>query len=350
MRPIRINRPGAPLMNLHHEDLNLLVVFESLMETRSVSRASERMGLSQSSLSHALAKMRRSFDDPMFLRIKNEMVPTPRALSIAPAVKDVLALARGEIFQHRSFAPERSSRTFTLCMTDVAQMTYLPSIVSELRRRAPEVRIKTVSPIFEKLEEGLESGLVDLAIGYFPDMRRAGVFQQRLLRTKGFACVACAANPHIGSHGLSLAAFSSAPQVAVRTEGRSQELVEQAMEELGVTRNVVLTVPHFLALIGLIPRTDLLAILPMEVADGIRAIGGIMIHPLPFPSPRIDLVQVWHERNQRDAAHQWLRQTVFGLLAACDEGHAGGLDHLAEGEGDEAVPAAASQQSVNASI
>lgn len=302
-------------MNLHEEDLNLLVVFEGLMETRSVSRASERLGLSQSSLSHSLAKLRRSFDDPMFMRIKNEMVPTPRALSIAPAVKQVLALARGEIFQHRAFAPERSSRTFTLCMSDVAQMAYLPALMNELRRRAPQVRVRTVSPIAEKLEEGLESGMVDLAIGYFPDIRQAGMYQQRLLRTHGFACLACTDNPHIGAQGLDLATFCGAPHVAVRTEGRSQELVDKAMEELGITRNVSLTVPHYLALLGLIPRTDLLTIVPMEVADNIRSIQGLTVHPLPFTSPRVDLVQVWHERYHRDTAHQWLRQTVRELFA-----------------------------------
>ncbi len=302
-------------MNLRDDDLNLLFVFEAVLDTGSVSRASERLGLSQPSLSHALAKLRRTFDDSMFIRIKNEMVPTARALAIAPAVQEVLALARGEIFQHRAFSPERSSRTFTICMTDVAQMAYLPALFNGLRALAPDVRLKTVSPISEQLEDGIESGRVDLAIGWFPDIRQAGVFQQQLLRTQGFACIACTDNAHIGTGALDLKVFSRLQQVAVQTEGRSEELVQKAMTDLRVTRNVVLTVPHYLALVGLIPRTDLLCVVPVEFAHSIRSIAGIQVHPLPFVSPRVEVVQIWHERFHRDAANQWLRQTVRELLA-----------------------------------
>ena len=161
-------------MNLNNEDLNLLVVFEAMLETRSVSKASARMGISQPSMSHMLAKMRKSFDDPMFIRVKNEMQPTPRALAVAQPIRQAMELARSEIFQRRSFEPATSTQTFTLRMTDVAEASYLPQVINEVRKQAPQVRLRTVSPISEKLEEGLESGAVDLAIGYFPDLRKPG--------------------------------------------------------------------------------------------------------------------------------------------------------------------------------
>jgi len=301
-------------MNLRDEDLNLLIVFEALMQTRSVSKASEHLGLTQPTMSHALSKMRKSFDDPMFIRVKNEMLPTPHASRIAPAVKQVLDLARAEIFRRHTFDPEVSTRSFTLCMSDVAQLAYLPLIVREVRRQAPQVRLKTVSPMAEKLEEGLESGSVDLAVGYFPDVREAGVFQQRLRRSKGYICIASADNSDMARGELDARSFAAMPHVAVRTEGRSQEVIEKAMNEQGIRRNVVVSVPSFLALFGLVPQSDLVAIVSVDLADRFRDLPGLVTHTLPFPSPRVDIIQLWHERYQKDAASQWLRGAVHQAL------------------------------------
>jgi DNA-binding transcriptional LysR family regulator len=302
------------LMNLQNEDLNLLIVFEAMLETRSVSKASTKLGMSQPSMSHMLAKMRKSFDDPMFIRVKNEMQPTPRALVIAQPIKQVLELARSEIFQRQAFQPAISNLTFTLCMTDVAETSYLPQIIKEVRQQAPQTRLRTVSPIAEKLEEGLESGVVDLAIGYFPDLRNAGVFQQRLVRSSGFVCIAAEDNPYVGRESMTLDAFARAPHVAVRTEGRSQEVIEQAMKSLDLSRDVFLMVPHFLGLMSIIPQTDLIAIIPMDLAGAFERQEGIRIHPLPFPTPQVEVVQLWHKRYHKDSANQWLRGVVRQVL------------------------------------
>jgi DNA-binding transcriptional LysR family regulator len=301
-------------MNLHEEDLNLLIVYEAMLETRSVSKASARLGMSQPSMSHMLAKMRKSFDDPMFIRVKNEMQPTPRALAMAAPVKQVLELARSEIFRRQDFHPASATQTFTLCMTDVAETSYLPQIINAVRQQAPGARLRTVSPIAEKLEEGLESGAVDLAIGYFPDLRNAGVFQQRLVRSSGFVCIAGATNPHIGPEGMTSAAFTSAPHVAVRTEGRSQEVIEQAMIALGVSRQVVVTVPHFLGLMTIIPRTDLISMIALDLAPAFEPHEGIRIYPLPFPTPQVEVIQIWHKRYHKDSANQWLRGLVRQVM------------------------------------
>ena len=301
-------------MNLNNEDLNLLVVFEAMLETRSVSKASARMGISQPSMSHMLAKMRKSFDDPMFIRVKNEMQPTPRALAVAQPIRQAMELARSEIFQRRSFEPATSTQTFTLRMTDVAEASYLPQVINEVRKQAPQVRLRTVSPISEKLEEGLESGAVDLAIGYFPDLRNAGVFQQRLVRSSSFESIAGAANPHIGPEGMSLAAFARAPHLAVHTEGRSQEVIEQAMKNLGISREVLLIVPHFLGLMSIIPQSELMAIIPVDLASAFERQKGIVIYELPFPTPQVEVIHIWHKRFQKDSANQWLRGVVRKVL------------------------------------
>lgn len=301
-------------MNLHEEDLNLLHVFEALLDTRSVSKAGERLNVSQPSMSHALAKLRKAFDDPMFVRVKNTMEPTARAVAIAAAVKDILARARGEVFLKHSFDPKASTQTFTVCMTDLAQAAYLPRIINEMHAQAPRARLRAVSPIAERLEEGLESGTVDLAVGYFPDVDEASVFQQRLLRNSGFGCIINRRSRYLEGNRVTAASFARAPHVAIRTEGRSHEVIDMKLAELGVARNVVVTVPHFLSLLSIVPQTEFMAVIPNDLARICERQDGIEVHPLPFDSPTVAITQVWHRRYARDAANMWLRNLVKRCL------------------------------------
>lgn len=125
------------------KDLNLLIIFEALMETRSVSKAGERLNLSQPSMSHALSKMRRAFDDPMFVRVKNEMQPTLKALEVAEPVRQALSLARRQIYSRAALDLRTSSRQFTICMTDVGETCYMPMVINAVRNQAPGVRLRT---------------------------------------------------------------------------------------------------------------------------------------------------------------------------------------------------------------
>lgn len=304
---------------MRKENLNILSVFEAILETRSVSKASEKLGISQPSMSYTLARMREVFDDPMFIRVGNEMQPTPRAMAIAVPVRQVLEIMRGEIFRAQSFDPATSTQTFTLCMTDVAETSLMPKIVQAVQQAAPHVRLKTVSPMSEKVEKGLESGAVDLAIGYFPDVKAPSLLTRQLVRSGGFVCIAAEDNPHIPKDGLTLSAFTRAPHIAVRIEGRSQEVIEQAMDVLNISRNVVLTIPHFFGLMSLIPRTDMISTVPVALAQAFAGQQGVRVHPLPFDSPRVDVVLVWHRRFQKDPANKWLRELVRAEHRGPDE-------------------------------
>lgn len=300
-------------MTPSQEDLNLLIVFEALMETRSVSKAGEQLHLSQPSMSHALSKMRKAFDDPMFVRVKNEMQPTLRAQEVAEPIRQALELARQHIFSKVALDLRTSSRIFTICMTDVGETCYLPLLINAVRKQAPGVRLRTVSPIVEKLKVGLESGGVDLAVGYFPDITSGGVFQQRLLRNSGFLCIT--GDRELAARGeLDIASFQAAEHIAVRTEGRSQEVIEKAMAAMGVQRNVVATVPHYLGLLNIIPQTELTAIIPMDLASAFDGKEGITAIPLPFASPSVEIIQIWHRRHHQDPAHRWLRTLVRDTL------------------------------------
>lgn len=301
-------------MNTEKMDLNLLLAFEAILETKSVTKASERLGISQPSMSHVLGKMRKAFGDPLFVRVKNEMQPTPRALSITGPIHQTLELARNQIFRRQVFVPAQENRTFTLCMTDLGAACYMPRIVNAVVKEAPNVRIRTISPTLEHQTESLESGAVDLAIGYFPDITTAGVFQQHLLSNTGFICIANTRNPYMEDGVCTMDAFLRTPHVSVRTEGRSQEVIEQAMSRLGIKRRVMLTVPHYLSLLTLVANTDLMAIIPKDLEPAFRAQKSIAVYPLPFPSPHVEIKQIWHQKFHFDAASQWIRERVRQAL------------------------------------
>ncbi|GGX18965.1 LysR family transcriptional regulator [Pigmentiphaga litoralis] len=301
-------------MGLHGLDLNFLLVFEALWETRSVSRASEKLGLSQPATSHALAKMRSLFDDALFVRVKNDMQPTPRAVEMAQPIQQVLEVTRVQILSTQPFDAARADKTFTFCMTDVGETAYLPAIVEEIRRTAPDVRLRTVSPIAAKIEETLESGVVDLALGYFPDLKNQGMFQQNILRTSGFVCLTDKDNPRLDGGQLSMDAFIGSTHVAIKTEGRSQEVIDKTMQDLKIRRRIFLVVPHFLSLLSLIPHTELVAIIPVDVSLAFQDNPCLVIHPLPFLSPTVEVTQVWHAKHHKDASNLWLRTLVRRVL------------------------------------
>ncbi|MNG61115.1 HTH-type transcriptional regulator LeuO [compost metagenome] len=299
-------------MNLKNVDLNLLVVFDAIFRQRSVGLAGQMLGISQPAVSHALARLRQLFDDPMFVRINNEMRPTDRASELMPSVERVLSMIRDDVLQPVGFDPAANRRTLTLCMPDIGEQYFLPPLINHLAQVAPGMAVVSHELAPAQLEEALESGRVDLAIGYFPDLRRAVFYQQRLFYS-GFCCAVRQGHPQIGKT-LSLPQFLQAEHVTARLRIRSQEIAEQAMREQGIVRNVKLQTSHFLSLTQIIAQTDLLATVTYEAAQLLQAAGKVHIYPVPFPIPQFPVMQYWHERAHHDRGNQWLRGEIRGLF------------------------------------
>lgn len=299
-------------MNESSFDLNLLVVFDALLEARSVSQAGQRLGMSQPSISYALAKLRQSFGDPLFVRIDNRMHPTPCASALAPIAKKVLELVNTDLRRFAGFDAGSTERTFTFCMTDMGETAFLPPIIHAVQREAPSAALRAVALAPRQLAEALEAGTVDLAIGFFPDLHTGGFYQQQLY-LGGFVCVARQDNPFIGER-LTLARFLKAPHAVVRAEGRSEEVMEKEFLRAKVRRRVLLTVPHFLSLLNIIPQTDLIATVPVSAGKSLSRDPSIRIHPLPLKTPRVPVKQIWHKRFHKDPANQWIRGLVRAAL------------------------------------
>ena len=305
-------------MDLRGIDLNLLVVFQALAEHRSVTRAAEAMGLSQPATSAALARLRGLLGDPLFVKAGLEMRPTPRAAQLMAPVRQVLETVRSEILQTRAFDPTTTERTFTVLTPDIGEINFLPRMLGRMAHEAPGANLKALSMPPHSAADALESGAAELAVGYYPDLHKAGFFQQRLFRNE-HVCIVRRGHPAIGER-VTLEQFLAASHAVVRPEGR-EHVFEQFLQAKGLQRRVRLEVSHFMSLLPIINGSDLVATVPRDLAEVCVRHGDIRLVDTPMKSPVIDVHQFWHRRFHKDAAHGWLRGLVHGLFSA---GRAGG--------------------------
>jgi DNA-binding transcriptional LysR family regulator len=298
---------------LQKVDLNLLPIVLALYDEQNVSRAAQRLGMSQPAVSMALRKLRSVFNDQLFVRAPNGITPTPRALGLVEIARPLVARLYDELFAEVRFDATVSTRPFTFALSDVGEMVFLPKLLERLRAQAPNAAIRSVSMPPDELAEGLESGDVDLAIGHFPDLRRQSFFQQRLF-THQFACLLRAGHP-ARQQRLSLDAFLAAEHAVVHAGVRSQEIFERFLERKRVRRRVVLLTPHFLSLPMIIARSDLITTVPHALALYFARLSReLAIARPPFAISGFDLKQHWHRKYHNDARSCWLRKQVTDLF------------------------------------
>ena len=301
-------------MDNENIDLNLLRIFDALFRTRNVTRAGDLVGLSQPAVSFALNKLCVITADPLFVRTLKGMEPTPRAIKMADPVQLILEIASRDVFLQDEFDPNTSTRVFTLSLTDVGEMVFLPKVIRRLQTEAPNITLESISMLPNRLEEAMAAGEVDLAVGYFPDITKANFYQQHLF-THTFACLVRKDHPTIKEE-ISMAQFLDASHVVIRAEGRSQETFERYLEQQKIRRRVGLSIPHFMSIPHLLPETDMIVTVPYSCARAFAKLGPLRMMALPMKAPEFDLKQHWHARFHRDAANQWLRKTFYECFSA----------------------------------
>lgn len=295
-------------------DLNLLAIVVALYEQRSVSRAAERLGMSQPALSGALARLREHLGDALFIRSGGAMEPTQRTLALLGPIREMLALVRDEILASADFVPERIHDTLAVAMSDVGEIVFLPRLVEALRLQAPRATLQSVNLPHTALEDALEAGTVDLALGYFPDLASANIFQQRLF-SHHFVCLIRAGHAFAAGSRLSEDQFLAMEHAVVRSPGRSQEIFEQFLKDRRIERKVVLTTPNFLSIPAIVARSDLLVTVPHALGAAFaRAELGLKVMAPPFEAPAIELRQHWHRKFHQAGRTVWLRRLVAGLF------------------------------------
>jgi DNA-binding transcriptional LysR family regulator len=294
-------------------DLNLLRVLVAIDDKRSVSTAAIKLNRSQPSVSAALGKLRTFFADPLFIRSGNTMQPTPRVVEIMGPVRDVLSRIGMEIVAAPTFEPASSHQPIVLALSDVGEVVFLPAILKLLRRVAPATSLRSVSLPAEEVASGLEAGTIDLALGYFPNLKRHNFFQQ-VLFSDSFTCLIRADHP-VKSTRLSQKQFLQLDHAVVRAESRTEEVIERFLARRRIHRRVTLTTPHFASVPPIVEQSDLVVTVPVPLARYFSSISaGIRVVRPPFDPPRIDLKQIWHRKFHHDARNRWLRTLMCGLF------------------------------------
>jgi DNA-binding transcriptional LysR family regulator len=299
-------------IDLTRIDLNLLVVLNQLLLERHVSRAALTLGLTQPAVSNSLRRLRTLLGDELFLRTPQGMVPTPLAERLATPVADALALLHGALNQPTAFAPLLSAQRFTLGLSDIGEIVFLPPLMDRLATHAPGITLSTVRNTAVDLHEAMGSGQVDAAIGLLPQLQ-AGFFQRRLFSQR--YVVLMRQGHRLAKRRLTLAEYSAAEHVVVVAAGTGHGQVDEQLQRAGVARRVRLTVPHFVAVGHILQGTDLLATVPEKLAQRMAAPFGLhaLAHPVPLPAVAINLF--WHARVHRDPANSWLRAQLVAEFA-----------------------------------
>jgi len=288
-------------------DLNLLRLAAALHETGSVTVAARRIGVTQSAASNALARLRRACGDPLFVPTPQGMAATPHGTRIAAAAAGALAAVAEAIAAPPGFEPATDARRFTLRMTDIGELVFLPRLLACLREQAPRATLRTVALSSGDTPAALARGEVDLAIGFLPELRE-GWYQQRLFEQRYVVL-------RRAPGALTRTAFLRADHVAIESPGTGHRVVEQALRAQGVQRRVALEVPGFLAAVMLVARTDLVCTVPAKLAQAAAESLPVQSSPVPFELPAFTIHQYWHPRAHRDAAVQWLRERVAERFA-----------------------------------
>jgi DNA-binding transcriptional LysR family regulator len=289
-------------------DLNLLNVFHAVQTTRNVTRAAEQLGLSQSAVSHALARLRDALRDPLFVRVPGGVRPTARAEHLAGYVEAALRSLQAALVESDRFDPMRSRRRFVAYMSDLGETEFLPRLMRELHRQAPEVQFEAVQLAPEEIGAALQSGRLDLAFGFLPQL--AGTQREMLLRER-YVVMMRQGHPR-RRMTRSRASLDALEFVLVQSH------IEPAfaLQRLGLEARIRLTLPHFTVVPAILKQTDLALILPMRPARRFAALyGQLALVEADLGLPQFDVSLHWVARAQQDPAHRWLRERVIQLFA-----------------------------------
>ena len=294
-------------------DLNLLPVLVAIYDHGSVTTAAQRLGMSQSAVSTALAKLREKYGDPLFHREGHGMTPTVRMRALILPLREAMTYVSDTLVSGAVFDPATTQRTFTFGMSDLGEMVFMPEILRRLRELAPRASVRSVAASAVQIERGLENGDIDLAVGYFPDLREKSFLEKHLF-FHHFLCLLRADHP-ITASTLSMAQFLGLEHAVVYGAGRTNELFERYLRSKKLHRRVVLETPHFLSIPPIISRSDLIVTVPHAVGVYVKNMHmNIRIAQPPMRTPKIDLKIHWHRNFQRDPKNKWLREFVASLF------------------------------------
>ncbi|STR46051.1 LysR family transcriptional regulator [Iodobacter fluviatilis] len=287
-------------------DFNLLITLDAVLAEGSVAKAAKRLGLSPSAMSRALARLRETMGDPLLVRAGRGLVPTPRALALREQVSQLVQDAEAVLRPAGQLNLKQLARTFTLRSSDGFVENFGPALIARISAEAPGVRLRFVQKL-NKDSASLRDGSVDLETGVISETTGPEVRTRALFRDHFIGVVRM-------GHALSQVditpeRFASGQHVLVSRRGLDRGLVDEALQPLGLTREITTIVSDFSAALALARSTDLIATVSKHHTQALS--DGMYRFPLPFPAPEITISMLWHPRMEADPAHRWLRGVVF---------------------------------------
>jgi DNA-binding transcriptional LysR family regulator len=285
---------------------------QALVAERHVTRAADRLGLTQAKLSRILAQLRVLTGDPLLVRTRQGMNPTPTGLELAGHARELLARIQGTLSRQSEFDPATAEITIKLQAVDYLISTVVTSLATAFRRTAPGVKLLVAPLRLAHMRDALERREADLVIGFISDPPET-LHISRLFDME-YACIAARDHPLIRGV-LNLENFTRAPHAALsfgqeHTPYVSERVIDALLADEGLVRRKVLEIPSALALPAAVAQSDLIATLPAELARRAAAVLPLQVLPLPFTRPPAAVSMIWHPRSQGDKAHQWLRTSV----------------------------------------
>lgn len=301
-------------VNLSSIDLNLFVVLDAVLEERSATRAAARLHVTQSAVSNALARLRVLLEDPLVVRNRRGLTPTPRGEELAPVVRQMTRQI-AQVLDRPGFVAEETTRTFTISLADSYQLVDVPRIARACAARLPHAVLRVVSADYLVATDGLATGDVDLT--FAPAQTVQPGLRSRELFDEHGALVVRRAHPRVKGR-MTRELFNALPHIDVHLvlgrPGTGHRVAQREWEKARLHRRVVLTVPQFLTAAMAAAETDAVAAIPDRVADLCVRLLPLKKVPAAFPLPRLTTVMVWHERTDADPGARFFRELVHDAV------------------------------------
>jgi DNA-binding transcriptional LysR family regulator len=305
-------------MNVDRFDLNLFVCFDVLMRERNVSRAAEKLNISQPAMSNSLKRLREHFGDPLLVRTSGGMEPTEKALELEPIVRESLTMAEEALSPKEAFHPQESTRRFRLLVSDYVEGTLITALVAYLQNHAPNISLDILT-LSDGSFQDLEKGAIDLAINRFDSIPQS--FYKRSIWQDNFSCLVAANHPLLLDNTLenylkSSHLWVSKTGIGVGTgmeQTSNRGWVDNALEALGHERQIRVFTRHYQIIPLLVKQTDLVATVPTRAAFLYKNDAELVITPPPFTIPPLEINMVWSPILHHNSAHHWIRQTLVDL-------------------------------------
>jgi DNA-binding transcriptional LysR family regulator len=298
-------------MDLSKIDLNLFTVFDAIYREGGITSASKRLHLSQPAVSHALARLRELLNDPLFERVGNQMIPTPRARELATTIGGSLENLEQMLHRAAQFDAALSQRSFTVAMREAHEVQFLPRMIDIIRRDAPNISIATVRIERRDLEDDLQSGAIDCAVDMALPLSSA--ILRRLLISEPLVVLARQEHPAVRG-ALNIETYLAADHVLITGRRRGSGHEDAVLSRHGMSRRIRMRCQQHAAANELAAHSDLLATMPKSYAELVNRGSGNQLLPFPVDSPQFELFLYWHSNADGDSASQWFRHHVQAIL------------------------------------